>query len=89
MTPTYLDTAGLASRVGLTAGSARTYLSRGKLPPPDVHVGKTPGWTAATVDAWSAGRARLVRPVQSTQPNSSGGPMQLVVDSDASGGIGV
>ena len=31
----------------------------------------------------------LYDPVQLTQPNSSGGPMQSVVDSDASGGIGV
>ena len=56
MTPAYLDTGGLAARAGLTAGSARTYLSRGKLPPPDVHIGKTPGWTTATVDAWIAAR---------------------------------
>lgn len=61
--PTYLDTAGLALRAGLSASSARTYLCRGQLPHPDVHVGRTPGWLPETVDAWLAARpGRTGRP---------------------------
>jgi len=60
---TYLDTAGLAERAGLTPSTTRTYLCRGQLPAPDVMVGRTPGWLPETVDAWLAARpGRTGRP---------------------------
>lgn len=66
----YLDLAGIAERAGLTASSVKTYHKRatanrvagdprpGDLPPEDIRLGRTPGWSSATIDAWLAGRPR-------------------------------
>lgn len=53
-TPRYLSMQEMAEITGLTPESIRTYKSRGKLPAPDVLIGKTPGWTMDSVEAFAA-----------------------------------
>ena len=70
-----MDLAQIASRVGITADSARTYHTRaqanrrkgtpkpGDLPPPDYVVAGRPAWNEETVDAWIS-----IRPGKTGRP---------------------
>jgi predicted DNA-binding transcriptional regulator AlpA len=53
-TVTYLSMPEIAARAGLAEQTVRQYRSRGRLPQPDAMIGRTPGWTEATADAWIA-----------------------------------
>ena len=52
MTTHYLSLTEVAARLGITTGA----LARYKLPPADVTVGRTRGWSEETIDAWNAAR---------------------------------
>lgn len=39
----------------------QTWRAVGKLPPPDLALGKTIRWRRATIDAWLEARQRLIR----------------------------
>jgi predicted DNA-binding transcriptional regulator AlpA len=62
-----LDSAGVANLLGIAVGSVARYRTRGTLPPPDVMLGRSPGWRPATILVWQAtrpgrtGRPRKVR----------------------------
>lgn len=69
----YMTLAEIAKAAGITVDSARTYHKRatahrtaghprpGDLPEPDITLGQTPGWKAATIDRWLATRPRANR----------------------------
>ena len=51
-----------AARIGVATETWRQYVSNGRAPDPDLRIGPTSLWLAATVDAWDGGRAlRRVR----------------------------
>lgn len=50
----YLSRAEFAARIGVRPDSMGRYV----LPEPDAYIGDVRGWSAATVDAWHAGRPR-------------------------------
>ena len=52
MTERYLSLTEVAPRLGITTGALAGY----KLPEPDVMMGRTRGWSEATIDAWNAAR---------------------------------
>lgn len=71
MNPTqYLTLAEIAQLAGIELQSIRTYHKRatqnrangdprpGDLPPEDIRLGQTPGWTTATITRWLANRPR-------------------------------
>lgn len=53
---TMLTTSDVAARLGVDPATVRAYVSRGTMPKPDGHLGRTPWWRPETVDAWRAGR---------------------------------
>jgi len=53
MTEEYLSYTEVAKRLGLNSTGS---LSRMALPAPDVTIGRTRGWSAATIDKWAASR---------------------------------
>lgn len=69
----YLSLAEIAERAGITHESMKTYHKRavanreaghprpGDLPPEDIRLSRTPGWSERTVDAWLASRPRAGR----------------------------
>lgn len=62
----YLTSNGIASRVGLSHTTIRSYQREGKLPAPDAILGEgnaaKHGWLPETIDAWSATRRGRGRP---------------------------
>lgn len=52
MTVRYLSYGDVAERLGITTGA----LGSANLPEPDATIGRTRGWTEATIDAWAAAR---------------------------------
>ena len=48
----YLGYGQVASMLQILPGTVRTYYSQGRMPSPDVMVGKTPGWKPETITAW-------------------------------------
>jgi len=50
--PVYLSMVEVAELCGLAEQSIRVYRSRGKLPAPDVMIGKTPGWLPETIEEY-------------------------------------
>ena len=61
-TPDQLTTADVARLAGITPESVRTYLRRRTIPAPDGHLGVTPWWRPATIEAWLASRPKRGRP---------------------------
>lgn len=58
-----LDTEGVARMLGIAHESVTRYRARGDLPEPDVMLGRSPGWYAATIVEWQAQRpGRTGRP---------------------------
>lgn len=69
----YITLADIAEQAGVTLGSIRTYHKRastnraagnprpGDLPPEDIRLGATPGWSTTTIDNWLANRPRANR----------------------------
>lgn len=51
-----LDSEAVAAMLGIAVGSVARYRTRGDLPPPDVMLGRSPGWYAATIRDWQATR---------------------------------
>lgn len=51
--------AGVADLIGLTPGTVKLYLTKGKLPEPDVAVGHVKLWKESTIIEWD--RERLKR----------------------------
>lgn len=47
------DAAALA---GISPGTWRNYVARGRAPQPDGRLGRTPWWHRATIDTWVAAR---------------------------------
>lgn len=63
MNSNLLDTEAVAALLGITPGSVARYRHRGDLPPPDVMLGRSPGWHEATIREWQATRpGRTGRP---------------------------
>lgn len=60
-----LDSEGVSRLLGIAVGSVARYRSRGDLPEPDVMLGRSPGWYAATIRDW-----------QATRPGRTGRPRQ-------------
>lgn len=56
----YLSLSGLAARIGITDGTARSYSGKNLLPQPDVLVGEgvraVRGWLPETIDEWNKNR---------------------------------
>jgi len=52
----YVDLPRIATRLGVNDATARSYRSRGEMPESEVQLGKTPGWTIDTIEAWIARR---------------------------------
>ena len=48
----FLDPAKIAELLGVDVKTVHKYRSRGDMPEPDEHVGRTPVWTAETIHAW-------------------------------------
>lgn len=44
--------AALAARLGVKVETIWKYRTRGDIPPPDFHIGRTPCWRHDTIDAW-------------------------------------
>lgn len=51
-----LDLAGVAEHLGIAYSTARDYYASGRLPEPDMRLGRKPGWKATTIDRWNARR---------------------------------
>lgn len=51
-----LDTEGVASALGVTAATVRSYKARGVLPSPDGHDGRAPWWYAHRISEWASSR---------------------------------
>ncbi|MDY5132272.1 transcriptional regulator [Actinotignum urinale] len=60
MTIHYLALTDLATRIGITLNTAKSYSAKGLLPPPDAHTGSgiraVRGWLPETIDEWNANR---------------------------------
>lgn len=61
MSTTYLSSSEIATHLGLSANTIRSYLQKGLLPEPDVIIGAstsrpTQGWEQTTIDQWQANR---------------------------------
>ncbi len=52
MTRHYLGIAEIAEHVGLERETVKAYVREGRLPAPDVAVGKIRGWSEKTIDKW-------------------------------------
>lgn len=44
--------------IGIGRRTFQTWRAAGKLPPPDLHMGKTLRWRRDTIDRWLAAQAR-------------------------------
>jgi hypothetical protein len=63
ITRTQLDTAAVASQIGVTTESFRRMKARpGFAPEPDGYVGRSPWWWSATIDRWDKKRPGRGRP---------------------------
>lgn len=51
-----LDSRAVAALLGVRPGTISQYRRRRTLPAPDVVVGRSPAWYAATIEAWRATR---------------------------------
>ena len=58
----YLDTKESADHVGLAYQTVRALRVAGDFAEPDAMTGRSPGWTAKTLDKWKAKRLREARP---------------------------
>lgn len=59
MTRRYLSIGEVAHRTGLALNTLKTYSQiPGRMPEPDVLVGRTKGWSVGTIDKWMEGRAK-------------------------------
>jgi len=47
----YLDCAAVAARLNVAVRTVHDYRTTGRLPAPDVMLGKSPGWLPETIDA--------------------------------------
>lgn len=52
----YLTSQELADRLGIKRNSVHRYRTRGDIPPPDEHVGRTPLWAVSRIEEWLSGR---------------------------------
>ncbi|MGW0039810.1 helix-turn-helix transcriptional regulator [Gordonia sp. NPDC003376] len=61
----------VAARTGLSVDTIKSYGRDGIMPPADVMIGRTKGWTAETIDAWSEGRpGKVGRPRKKIDPTT-------------------
>jgi hypothetical protein len=51
----------VAERLGIQPNTLSSLVTRGRAPKPDGHVGRTPWWSPATIDAHLAARAERHR----------------------------
>ena len=64
----YLSRPEIAERIGVKPDTMNRY----KMPAPDAMIGRLPGWTVETVDAWNAARpGQGRRPVESEGTNAA------------------
>ena len=49
---------GIAKLTGLTPGTVRQMRTHGKLPPPDVTLGRTKRWKESTIIEWDRERTK-------------------------------
>lgn len=56
MTEDQLTNAECAALAGITPGTWRDYVARGRAPGPDGRLGGTPWWWRSTVETWLGGR---------------------------------
>jgi DNA-binding transcriptional MerR regulator len=54
----HLTTEDVAAVLGVAASTVRAYNSRGQMPEPSGHVGRTPYWTPEDVEPWIEGYLR-------------------------------
>ena len=55
------DVATTAAYLGVLPKTVTGYSARGEMPEPDGHLGRTPWWHPATIQAWAAARPRKPR----------------------------
>ncbi|NDK91015.1 transcriptional regulator [Gordonia desulfuricans] len=66
-----LGVSEVAAHAGLTVDTVKSYARDGIMPPADVMIGRTKGWTVETIDAWKVGRpGKVGRPRKSTDPTT-------------------
>jgi len=51
-TDTLWDVARIADALGIEPATVRSYASRGQMPPPSGHIGRSPYWAAAVIVPW-------------------------------------
>jgi predicted DNA-binding transcriptional regulator AlpA len=56
MTDARLTIPDIAARVGVKPVTIRVYLHRGQMPPPTGRLGRTPWWSAETIEQWISER---------------------------------
>jgi predicted DNA-binding transcriptional regulator AlpA len=56
----YLTTEDVAARLGVAASTVRAYNSRGQMPAPTGHVGRTPYWSPEDIEPWLEQRSTQV-----------------------------
>jgi len=54
----WLTTQQTANLLGITTGTLRGYISRGRFPEADAYVGNTRLWKRSTVEEWTRNRPR-------------------------------
>lgn len=52
----YLSYAEVAAVTGLRESTLRKYAMEGRMPEPDMRVGRSPGWAEDTIKRWIASR---------------------------------
>ena len=89
--PEYLDTAGVAARVGVKKRTVIVYLSRGDMPEPDLVWYGVNLWLVSTIEEWRAqwykrrSMPRVPRTQKiTTQPRSSKGRPRVVAPASSS-----
>jgi excisionase family DNA binding protein len=58
----WLTTRQAANLLGITEGTLRGYISRGRFPDADSYVGNTRLWKRVTVEHWATQRPRKGKP---------------------------
>jgi predicted DNA-binding transcriptional regulator AlpA len=58
----WLTTKEVAKLLGIKEGTVRGWASRGRMPPPDGHVGPSNIWKRETIERWAAQRPRKGKP---------------------------
>lgn len=56
MTKHYLAMTEIGERLGISPTTVRSYFDAGRLPEPDVTVGRVRGWSPETIDKWQQNR---------------------------------